>query len=53
MLYSRIVVNKENINKVIQKLNLIRKSEFAFYDLIYQNKNGTNITDDTLKVRVY
>lgn len=53
MLYSRIIVNKENINTVIEKLNLIKKSEFAFYDLIYQNRNGTNITDDTLKVRVY
>lgn len=53
MLYSRIIVNKGNIDTIIEKLNLIKKSEFAFYDLIYQNKNGTNITEDTLKVRVY
>lgn len=53
MLYSRIIVNKQNIDTAIEKLNLIKKSEFAFYDLIYQNKNGTNITKDTLKVRVY
>ncbi len=53
MLYSRIIVNKENINTVIEKLNLIKKSEFAFYDLIYQNKNETSITEDTLKIRVY
>lgn len=53
MLYVRIIVNKENINQIIEKLNLIKKSEFAFYDLIYQNKNGTSITEDTLKVRVY
>lgn len=53
MLYSRIIVNKQNIDTAIEKLNLIKKSEFAFYDLIYQNKNGANIAKDTLKVRVY
>lgn len=53
MLYARVIVNKENIDPIIEKLNLIKKSKFAFYDLIYQNKNGTSITEDTLKVRVY
>lgn len=27
--------------------------EFAFYDLVYMNKDGASITDDTLKIRVY
>lgn len=53
MLYSRIIVNEKNSDTVIKKLNLTKKSEFAFYDLIYQNNNGNSITEDTLKIRVY
>lgn len=53
MLYSRIIVNNDDINEVLNKLNLVKKSEFAFYDLIYLNKNGASITEDTLKIRVY
>ena len=30
-----------------------KASEYAFYDLVYLNKNGASITDDTLKIRVY
>ncbi len=28
----------------------MKKSEFSFYDLIYLNKNGRSITEDTLKI---
>lgn len=55
MLYSRILIdNKEKeIEKIIEEIGLEKKSDFSFYDLIYINKNGKSITDDTLKIRVY
>lgn len=53
MIYSRIITEDNNFDEIIQKLNLEKKTEFAFYDLIYLNKNGTSITEDTLKIRVY
>lgn len=52
--YVRVLLNDgNNIDEIIKKYNLNKKTDFAFYDLIYVNKNGASITDDTLKVRVY
>ena len=54
MIFARIILNDDKyINENLKKLNAIQKSEFAFYDLIYLNKNGASITEDTLKIRVY
>ena len=53
MIYSRIITSDNNLDEIIKKLNLKKKTDFAFYDLIYLNKNGASITDDTLKIRVY
>ena len=53
MIFSRIIVNDKDLTPILQKLCVTKKAEFEFYDLIYQNKNGTNITEDTLKIRVY
>lgn len=53
MIYSRIITNGNNLDEIIKKLNLKKKTDFAFYDLIYLNKNRASITDDTLKIRVY
>lgn len=54
MIYSRIIVNDINdLNEIIRKLKLSEKDQFAFYDLVYLNKNGASITEDTLKIRVY
>ena len=55
MLYARILINnsEEEIEKIIDNLKLEKKSNFSFYDLVYINKNGKSITDDTLKIRVY
>jgi len=54
MIYSRIIVNNvDNLHEILDKLNLSKKSEFAFCDLVYLNKNGASITEDTLKIRVY
>ncbi len=53
MKYARIIVNDIDINNIITKLELTKKSEFAFYDLIYLNRNGASLTEDTLKIRVY
>jgi len=54
MIYSRIIINDgSDIKEILNKLNLVKKTEFAFYDLIYLNKNGASITEDTLKIRVY
>ena len=52
MIYTRIIVDNCNIEDIIEKLNLVKYTDFAFYDLIYMNKNGATITEDTLKVRV-
>ena len=53
MLYARILTTIDTIDGQVKKLKLEKKSDFAFYDLIYANKNGTSITEDTLKIRVY
>lgn len=53
MIYSRIIAKDNNLDESIKQLNLNKKSDFAFYDLIYLNRNGASITEDTLKIRVY
>lgn len=53
MIYSRIIARDNKIEEAIKQLNLNKKSDFAFYDLIYLNRNGASITEDTLKIRVY
>ena len=53
MKYIRSILNRDNVDEVISKYNLKYKADFAFYDLVYVNKDGTSITDDTLKIRVY
>lgn len=53
MIYSRIIIENNNLKEIIKELGLEKKTEFAFYDFIYLNKNGATITDDILKIRVY
>lgn len=53
MLYTRIIINNEDISNILDKLNVYKVHEFAFYDLVYMNKDGASITEDTLKIRVY
>ncbi len=54
VLYTRVILNStDNLDDILKKLGASKKSDFAFYDLIYLNKDGSSITDDTLKVRVY
>lgn len=54
MIYTRIILKDHlTIDKALETLNAKKKSEFTFYDLIYQNKNGASVTEDTLKIRVY
>lgn len=55
MFYTRIILNEtqEKIIENLSKLNAIKMHDFAFYDLVYMNKDGSSITDDTLKIRVY
>lgn len=53
MKYIRGILNSDNVSEVIKKYDLKFKGDFSFYDLVYVNKNGTSITDDTLKIRVY
>lgn len=55
MFYTRIILNEtqEKIIENLSKLNAIKMHDFAFYDLVYMNKDGASITDDTLKIRVY
>lgn len=54
MFYSRVILkDKGEIENYLQKNQYWKVSSFAFYDLVYINKNGSSITDDTLKVRVY
>lgn len=54
MIYARIILNDNiKIEENLAKLKAVKKSYFAFYDLIYLNKNGASITEDTLKIRVY
>lgn len=54
MFYTRIILkSKENLLENLKKLGAIKKHDFAFYDLVYLNRDGSSITDDTLKVRVY
>lgn len=53
MLFCRIVIKNQNVDEILNHLNVRLKSEYDFYDLIYVNKLGKSITDDTLKIRVY
>lgn len=54
MFYSRVLLKDETeIKEYLQKNMYQKVSDFAFYDLVYINKNGNSITDDTLKIRVY
>ncbi len=54
MFYSRVLLkNETEIKKYLQDNHYQKVCEFSFYDLIYINKNGNSITDDTLKIRVY
>ena len=53
MKYVRGILKNDNVDEVIKKYGLKFKCDFSFYDLVYVNKDGTSITDDTLKIRVY
>ena len=53
MKYVRCILESDNVDDIIKKFDMEFKSDFGFYDLVYVNKNGTSITDDTLKIRVY
>lgn len=54
MLYTRIILKTtDNLEDILRELGVVKKHDFAFYDLVYLNKDGSSITDDTLKVRVY
>lgn len=53
MKYVRCILKNDNVDEVIRKYGLKFKCDFSFYDLIYVNRDGTSITDDTLKIRVY
>jgi len=54
MLYARVILkDKKEIENYLKENQFQKISNFAFYDLIYVNKNGSSITDDTLKIRVY
>ncbi len=53
MKYIRCILNSDNVDNIVQKYNMDFKADFGFYDLVYVNKNGTSITEDTLKIRVY
>ena len=53
MKYVRGILKSDNVDEVVSKYGLEYKCDFSFYDLVYVNKRGTPITDDTLKIRVY
>ncbi len=53
MKYVRCNLKTDNVDEVINKYDMKFKTDFSFYDLVYINKNGTLITDDMLKIRVY
>ena len=55
MIYTRIIVNNtgDEVIDLLNAMQVIKNVEFSFYDLIYLNKNGASITEDTLKIRVY
>lgn len=54
MFYARIILNnKDNLQQILNDLQAQKKSDFSFYDLVYLNRDGSSITDDTLKIRVY
>ena len=53
MKYVRCILKNDNVDEVIKKYKLNFKCDFSFYDLVYVNRDGTTITDDTLKIRVY
>lgn len=53
MKYVRIIVEKEVDESILKKLGMQKNASFSFSDFIYINKDGSSITDDTLKIRVY
>lgn len=54
MFYTRVILENDiEIKKYLDAHDFKKISNFAFYDLVYQNNNGDSITDDTLKIRVY
>lgn len=53
MRFLRGILKSDNVDEVIKKYGLKFKCDFSFYDLVYVNKSGASITDDTLKIRVY
>lgn len=53
MKYVRGILKSDNVDEIIKRYGLEFKCDFSFYDLVYINKNGASITDDTLKIRVY
>ena len=54
MFYTRIILKTtDNLEDILKRLGAVKKHDFSFYDLVYLNKDGSSITDDTLKVRVY
>lgn len=54
MFYTRLLLEDD-----VQILNYLKRNQykkvsvFSFYDLVYVNKEGSSITEDTLKIRVY
>lgn len=53
MKYTRVILKTDNVSTILNRYGFKQKTKFSFYDLIYVNKNGASITDDTLKIRVY
>lgn len=53
MKYLRVLLEDNTNVDNIEDLGVKKASEYGFYDLVYLNRNGASITEDTLKVRVY
>ncbi len=53
MKFVRCILKNDNVDEVVKQYGLKYKYDFSFYDLVYVNVDGTSITDDTLKIRVY
>lgn len=53
MKYVRVNVNNSNIDSLIDTYGLFKESEYEYSDYIYLNKNGSDINNDVLKLRIY
>lgn len=54
MFYTRVLLeNDVQILDYLKDKQYKKISNFSFYDLIYVNRDGSSITEDTLKIRVY